>query len=127
MRLYDSLPNLFRLAKKVSKQSNYRIKMGAVLVRHSTPIATGYNQVKTNPTFGGEYQLTIHAEASCIMEVRYINLKGTEMFIYRENKKSKLPALARPCNACLVLLENCGIKRIWYTTNSYPYFNVERL
>lgn len=126
MKLIESLPSLFRLAKLISKQSDYKIKMGCVLVDHGTPISVGYNQIKSNPKFSYEFGLTIHAEASCIMSVRYKNLKGMEIFIYRETKTKK-PALAKPCDNCLSLLREYHIKRIWYTVNTYPYFNVERI
>lgn len=120
------LPSLFRLAKNISKYSDYKIRVGAVICDKSRPISVGYNKNKFHPKYSTELKRTIHAEAAAIISSGKDIMKGATVFVYRENKKGR-PALARPCINCMKLLQEFGVKKIFYTTNEYPYFNVERI
>lgn len=117
-----SLPGLFRLAKNVSKHSDYKIQMGAVLVRKGTPISVGFNKNKTHPSC----KYSIHAEIDALRTSGKETIKNSTMYIYRENNDG-LPALARPCDDCLKALTDFGVGCIIYTTNEYPYFRVEEI
>ena len=118
----------FKLAKNVSKYSNYPLQMGAVIVDKNHPIAVGFNIKKTHPTFANP-EITIsgciHAEIRAIMNCGF-EVTGCDIYIYREHKDA-VPALARPCEMCYNILKDYGIKRIFYTINEYPYYKVERI
>lgn len=101
--------------------------MGCVLVKKNKVISTGFNSTKTHPIqkmYNKErYECdttphTIHAEVSAISHVihKNINWSNVEVYIYREHKNGNL-AMARPCKACMKLIQNLGIKRIHYTTS----------
>ena len=118
----NELPGLFRLAKNVSKHSTHKIKMGAVLVKHGRPLSVGFNKVKSHPI----HTFSIHAEIDCMASFDREELRSSSMFIYRESKCGT-PAIARPCKRCLEYLRSFGVKRIFFTTNEYPYWNTERI
>ena len=121
----DALPDLFRLAKNISKHSEYHIKMGAVLVRHGKPLSVGFNKIKSHTKWSVYPRQTIHAEVSALISSGVTDLRGCTMFIYRERNGN--PAMARPCSNCMKVLKSFGIRRIYYTTNTYPYFEVEKV
>lgn len=123
----EDLPGLFRLAKNISRHSEYRIKIGAVLVKHGTPISIGFNKLKFHPKYSNPTKKTIHAEMQAILSSGKEKIRNSEIFVYREFKRTGLPALARPCEDCILKLKEFGIKRIYYTTNEFPYWNVEKL
>lgn len=117
----------FRLARNVSKYSNYPIKVGAVVVKKK-PIGVGYNIKKTHPRFSNpenSIHSCIHAEMKAIMNCD-LEVDGADMYIYRELKDGS-PALARPCDLCYNVLKGYGIKTIYYSTNEFPYWRKERL
>lgn len=115
----------FRLARNASKFSDCHHKMGAVIV-DKRPISVGYNRKRTHPIFSdGEKWFTCHAEMSAVLKSDG-HLTGCSVYVYRESAKG-LPALARPCNKCLEILIEAGIKRVIFTTNEHPYFDEIRL
>jgi len=112
----------FLLAKNVSKHSTMSPKVGAVVSRKK-PISVGFNKLK--PTFK---RFSTHAEVDAILSAggRFYNLNNCEIYVYRETKDGK-PALARPCENCLELIKEKGIKKMYYTIDSFPYWRSERL
>lgn len=116
------LPPLFRLAKNVSKHSDYRIKMGAVLVRKGSPIAVGFNRANPRPGF----KYGIHAEVDALRTSGKLELKNSTMYVYRQTADG-FPAMARPCPDCMNALTNFGVSTIIYTVPTYPYFNIEKI
>jgi deoxycytidylate deaminase len=58
----------------------------------------------------------IHSEFSAILGVPAADLEGAVAFVYRENKQGK-PAMARPCACCYNMFLNCGIRRVYFTTD----------
>jgi deoxycytidylate deaminase len=79
----EDLPHLFTLAKNVSKHSDYRIKMGSVIVKHGKPISVGFNKIKSHPKYSGVWGKTIHAEAQAVISAG-TDLVGASIFVYRE-------------------------------------------
>ncbi len=118
------IPSIFRLAKNVSKLSSHKYQMGACIVKNGNPISVGYNQIKSHPK---GWHNGLHAEIAAIKCAGKDSLKGCSIFVYRENKKTKLPALARPCDDCMEELKKLGFKWIYYSTNSFPFWDCERI
>lgn len=115
----------FKLAKNVSKYSNHRAKVGCV-VSKKKPISVASNKVKTHPKCISETSKSTHAEIRAILNSGIEDLSGAYIYIYRETKDGK-PALARPCNICYSFIAECGIKRIYYTVSTYPYWKMEKI
>lgn len=53
---------------------------------------------------------SIHAEIDAILGIPKQDLWGTSLFVYR-NKYG----LAKPCECCMKIISNTGIKKIFYT------------
>jgi deoxycytidylate deaminase len=100
--------------------------MGAVLVQHGTPIAVGFNRVKSHPKWVSALNATVHAEVSALITAGKCDVRGAVVFVYREHKNG-LPAMARPCANCMTILAERGIKRVIYSVNTYPYYVEEKI
>ena len=89
------LQGFFGRARKESKLSSLRIKVGAVTVRGGSVISFGYNQDKSHPLVN---TFSLHAEAAAILARRYHigSLNGATIWVYRETADG-IPALAKPC------------------------------
>lgn len=118
----------FDHAKKESKNSDYRVKVGAVLVIGKHMIK-GFNKIKTHPKFANPEEHTkvsIHAEIDCILKSKQYDIDGSSIYVYRETKDGDI-ANSRPCAACIKELRKRGVRRIYYTTDKFPYWSEERL
>jgi len=114
------LPVGFRLAKIISRHSDYPVKMGAVIVKKKKPLAVGFNQNKTHPLV----KFTIHAEVDALLTCDSGHATGSTMYIYREHKDGS-PANARPCKECMVALRRAEVAKIAYTIDYFPYYIIE--
>ena len=119
----------FNSAKSIAELSDHRCKLGCVVVDGHRIISSGHNS-KTkfhriqseldNKFFPGyENKGPVHAEVSALIPLikRRVDLSGTTLYVYRENKDGKL-AMSRPCTRCMQLIKEQGIKKICYTTNN---------
>jgi deoxycytidylate deaminase len=123
------IPPFFRLARRVAIQSDYHVQMGAVLV-DKKPIVTGYNKLKTHPVHSNpelHMKVSIHAEVDCLIAMKDRSSRGTDIYVYREHRGTKLPAMARPCKECMKKLIKAGVKRIFYSIDQFPYWAVETI
>ena len=110
----------FGRARKESKLSSLRIKVGAVITKGGSVISFGYNQDKSHPLVN---TFSLHAEAAAILARRYHlgSLNGATIWVYRETA-DEIPAMAKPCEDCLRLIIASGIKRVLYSTSDPPYY-----
>jgi len=118
----------FELARNVSKYSNHKYQIGCVLINHK-PLSVGFNKTKTHTKYANpetSIRKAVHAEVIAILNSGKESIRNGTAYIYRETKDGN-PALARPCKDCMERLENFGIKRIFYTTEEYPYYREERI
>lgn len=108
---------LFEIAKQLSRKSSYKYRVGAVVVRSGKPIGFGFNKPqKTHPKSSNEFR-TIHAELDAMIGLSREEISGADLYIFREHKDGHI-ALARPCDHCLALIREYGIRRIYYTIDN---------
>ena len=112
----NDIPDFLQLAITVSKQSDFKIKVGCVVVKCGTPVSLGYNRFYSDRHFCYPKSTTIHAEAAAIKNCSLEQLRGAVIYVARLHKDQSL-ALARPCPQCMVLLQKVGIKKIVYSTH----------
>lgn len=114
-------------AKKEAQKSVHQQQIGCVLSKGSKIISTGYNQIryKSKGQRFTNYQESLHAERDCISKVDKDELKSCTLYVWREGKHH--PMLAKPCDNCFGMIQFMGIKKIVYTTNEFPYFQVVKL
>ena len=115
----------FQLAKSASMNSNHRYRVGCVIALHGKPVTVGFNVCKSHPQYTTCEHPSIHAEVKAIINAR-CNLQGGIAYVYRETRNGK-PALAKPCDLCYSILQEAGIKTVYYSTSEYPYWSVEKL
>lgn len=108
--------SFMRLAKRASLHSTHpKHQLGAVLVHGNRVISVGFNKFKTSPRSPHPYNY-LHAEIDTLLGLDYSVTKGATMYIYRE--ANGLPALSKPCESCQIALDNAGVRRVYYTTET---------
>ena len=122
----------FKEARKESRLSDYDGQhIGAVAVyKNKFILARAHNSFKTNTTqfYYNKYRATekstimstpprSHAETNLFRKIQYLDVdfKDITIYIYRERKDNKAPALSRPCASCRKMLHDLGIRTICYT------------
>ena len=116
----------FSAAKAISTLSDHKHKIGAaVVLKHRIVSSACNSNCKTHPLQKqyNKYRFTedsphkCHAELSALVPLIRdgVDLSSASVFVYREHKSGH-PALARPCKSCMALIKDCGITRIFYTT-----------
>ena len=112
-----------KLAKGVSKFSNHRIKVGAV-ISGKKPIMACSNKSTSHPLYanGSDLRNSLHAECRAIINSSKNDLNGSTIYVFRETKKGK-PALAMPCKFCMDMIKKVGIKKVYFTVESFPYYS----
>lgn len=106
------------VARAFAKESELKMKHGAIVVRGGSLMGTGYNKHRNNPAFLAEdivrENTTYHAEAVAIRSAGD-NCRGGVIYIARVNRQGE-DRNSRPCVYCRILIEEVGIKKIVYTT-----------
>lgn len=115
----------FAAAKAVSKLSDHKQPLGAVVVLKHRIISSGCNSnVKCNPLqakldterYGIECPGKCHAEIDALLPLikNKIDLSNASIYIFRQHKNGE-PAIARPCEGCERVIRSLGIKKVFYT------------
>lgn len=116
----------FSAAKAVSELSDHKYKIGATVVLKHRIVSSGCNSdSKTHPLqkqynryrFIDDTPHKCHAELLALLPLIKdgVDLSNASIFTYREHKNGSL-ACARPCKSCMELIKDCGITKIFYTT-----------
>lgn len=128
--------SFFNAAKSVSELSDHKHKLGCVVVLGHRIVSSGKNSktkchkmqaLMDKEMFGCESLGPVHAEVDALRPLikKRVDLSRATIYVYRKHKDGT-PALARPCQRCMRLIKECGIKRIYYTTeNGYALENIE--
>ena len=119
----SNIPSFFRLAKNVSKHSEHKQKMAAVIVKNGKPISVGFNQIKQHPD---GWRGKLHAEQFSIKYADITDSSGCSIYVYRERPDGNV-GLARPCKYCLEELKKKGFRWMYYSTSEFPFFNCEKI
>lgn len=127
LRMYKKKSNMrpswqdmfFEIAETVSKRSkDPHTKVGAVLVKDNHIIGIGYNgepkefRYDFNWNSNEKYDYVIHAEMNAISNANYIgvNCSGADIYVTHS-----------PCNHCILLLIQHGIKNIYFKKRYKDY------
>jgi len=117
------IPTPWHRAMMESRKATCRFRLGAVIVKNGKILSSAPNEKKTHPKWGsGDYK-TLHAEGNAIYRAmrQGINVKGADMYIYREGNK-----VSKPCPCCSALMLEVGIKNIYYSGSPESLRSVER-
>jgi deoxycytidylate deaminase len=104
------------MALKLAAQSTERRKHGAVVVRGSSILGTGYNRFRNCPKFVNEpLSWSLHAEARAIAVVGNPELlNGATLYVARVNNAG-ITRYSAPCPQCAELADSVGVKRVVHT------------
>lgn len=106
-----------KICKKLAEYSDHhQHKMAALIIKKNKLLSLGYNQLKTHPKSPHFFRST-HAEFACIKQLSLEQLRGSTILVYREQRDGTL-ANARPCESCLKLIIQSGIKKIVFTNEN---------
>ena len=120
-------PAAVKIAVKEAQKSNYFQKVGAVIVKKKTILSRGHNYAhksakKLHPRFQ-EWSHSVHAEVDCILKAR-TDLRGAVIYVIRIGSNGEF-RFAKPCKHCRAYLKHVGIKKMFYSTEKYPYIVME--
>lgn len=109
---------MFKLAAKCSLNGEHpQHRLGAVIVKGGSVLATGYNQLRYTKQFR---KPTLHAEADAILKVlkgqNQHLLVGSDIYVSRFTRGGAI-GMAAPCASCMSLIASVGIKNVYYTTD----------
>lgn len=118
-----------RLASYLSEGKNPGRRMGAVLHHGNRSLSFGVNLFDKTHTLQMNYPMKqfLHAEINALIKRRHFSdLSLCQMTVYRETCGG-VPALAKPCANCQTILRSFGIKKVYYSTPIFPYWDVLKL
>lgn len=116
-----SIWNTFEKARKIALKSNYKYKLGAILIKGGKIINAKYNSSKTHKWATHLYKYgSRHAELSTLINLNYDQTCNSIIFVARTTK-TKHFALSRPCSMCINAAKKMGVKKIYYTINDYEF------
>ncbi len=108
----------FAGAKKVSKNSDHRCRIGSVLVHENKIISAGCNQKFIFEDLTQRYnpEKALHSEIGCLLKLKNKQiLKHCQMYVYRESLDGQLQ-MCRPCKGCQRILRSFGLSDVYYTS-----------
>jgi len=110
-------------AVEEANKSEFRQKVGAIIFDKNRIVSRGYNDpqrsVRHLKKKFQRWKYTVHAEVAAILKAK-TELKGLSILVVRVNNKNQL-RLAKPCEWCQRYLDYVGIKKVFYSTNEFPY------
>lgn len=109
------------IADTARRNSPMRTKVGAVLVRGSRIIKTGYNTPGKSKIIGAWSR---HAEIQATINV---NAEGSRLYIVRKSTCLSVPSIARPCKLCREWLQYINVNEVIYSIPDYPYYEIEEI
>jgi len=103
-------------------------KLGCVIFDKHKIISKGHNKVFDYDSFTFHdrriifwgKRFSVHAEMDAIIKAK-TELYGASLLVVRISQSNTF-CLAKPCKHCFTHIIASGIKNIFYSINSYPYF-----
>jgi deoxycytidylate deaminase len=110
--------SILRQVKKEALKANMRHQLGAVVLQGGRIISTGHNQRRhvRLPNEWANRKDTVCAERAALLKCMN-TAKGGTLYVGRYTQGGKF-RLAKPCEACLRMMNDLGIKRVFYTDNN---------
>ena len=104
-----------KLAYKAALKSTHRFRLGAVIFdKKKRVLSFGWNKAtKTHPRSSTPYK-TIHAELCAVIGLSREQLRNSNIYVYRIKKNGE-SGLAKPCSFCHNMLNEVGVKGIYYS------------
>jgi deoxycytidylate deaminase len=110
--------SILRQIKREASKATMRYQLGAVVVRGGRIISTGYNQHRhvDLPAAWSKREDTICAERDALRKCLH-KAKGATVYVGKHTPGGRM-RMARPCAACVAMMRDAGIKKIYYTDSN---------
>lgn len=110
------------------KSTNTKAKIGAIVVRNGKVISTGFNRLRYwKGNIFTKQNSSLHAEVDALRKIMgNTTAKKTSLFVYRELKNGNI-AISKPCEYCMTMIEALKVKKIVYTIDVFPFYEVKYL
>jgi deoxycytidylate deaminase len=95
-------------------------KIGAALFSKGNLLSIGFNQWGvTHPASdnGVDFTRNLHAEHKAVLKRRHYDNNNLVLYTYRETCDG-MPACSKPCNNCMEIISEAGIKKVRYIDNN---------
>ena len=104
-----------RATQKYAKLSAYRpYLMSAVIIKAGKVISRALNRKSPGVLKDPRYKYkSIHAELAAILGVYKDDLKGATIFVAGESASGN-NICSKPCDRCMDVIQEVGIKRVFY-------------
>lgn len=126
--------SMFKIAREISRLSDFNgPHIGAVVCEGKTIISTGHNCQKTSPLqhkynvyrHFDNYEKSVakqHAEINALTRLvgKDIDWRNVSIFIYRETKDGQ-KGCTRPCAACYKIIQDLGIRNLYFINEKGQY------
>lgn len=118
-----------KIARKVAMKSICRYRLGAVLVKGGAIINFGYNRTGHHNLIEKKKTRDIdqlHAEVDAVLGIAKIETRKCDIWIARIKNDDQL-GLAKPCEMCQLILKEMGIRRVFYSIENEPFYDIIKL
>ena len=116
---------LLSVARYLASKSDSRHRHGAIIVKGGSVIGTGFNKDRNHPDIVSPEHIkahcSVHAEVDAIRDAKW-KVKGAVLYVARVNNQGK-DRNSKPCDRCMVVIEETQIKKVIYTGSENDYVN----
>ncbi len=115
LRLFNVALDVTKTSPGVGGRTRLNFRIGCVIANGYEIVSVGTNSYRTSPRLVKYYKYPFfHAEARAVFSLPTL-VKGCDIYIARIHRNDE-PAVAKPCYECQKLLDDVGIRNIYYTT-----------
>lgn len=111
-----TIPSILRHVRKEAHKCEMRHRLGAVVIKNGKIISTGHNQkryVKSLKKTWRSRKDSVCAERMALLKC-LDKARGAVLYVGRVNNENDF-LLAKPCETCMRMIKDLGIKRVFYT------------
>lgn len=114
--------NACAAAIAIAGSSQHQFRVGAVIAKGKRIISLACNSSKTTPFIRNKVCNKtlvdrLHAEMSCILKA-HRDVRGTKIYIARLKLSAGVLGMAFPCDLCMSMIKEAGIKEVFYTDDN---------
>ena len=109
-----------RNAMKVANDGDGGYRLGAVVVKSGSLLASGSNRRRNDPATAhgvDRSAWSVHAEEACLRGLRNGRARGATLYVARVSVRGAA-RLSRPCTNCQIEAIRAGISKMVYTTTN---------
>lgn len=119
--LYSRDKELLDRACGLALNSTCAFRHAAIVVKNGNILGWGFNYIVNDQSICSDpkTECSSHAEVSAVKNCRGANLSGASIYVARIATDGFTPMMSKPCHMCQEFLSKRGIKKVYYTVDSY--------